>query len=186
MNRIRQLLQNYSSYISLPWREDVAAAQRVVVCVYQENLELQLRARIDEFELATRGVGHNWALFDLTDTFADWLVAQRYAKNFFDKPQFLFASLPRYRSFLAETFKKAAGEQAKDKNCVIALMGTGSLFGFVKIKDLLTDLAPMVQGRLLVFFPGNYENNNYRLLNGYDGWNYLAVPITADSDFERI
>ena len=38
-------------------------------------------------------------------------------------------------------------------------------------------------GRLLVFFPGSYENNNYRLLDGYDGWNYLAVPITADKGY---
>lgn len=29
----------------------------------------------------------------------------------------------------------------------------------------------------------SYENNNYRLLDGYDGWNYLAVPITADKEF---
>jgi len=43
-------------------------------------------------------------------------------------------------------------------------------------------LAPMVKGRLVVFFPGTFENNNYRLLDGYDGWNYLAVPITADKE----
>ena len=34
-----------------------------------------------------------------------------------------------------------------------------------------------------IFFPGSYEDNNYRLLDGYDGWNYLAVPITADKEF---
>jgi hypothetical protein len=33
---------------------------------------------------------------------------------------------------------------------------------------------------LLVFFPGQFDNNNYRLLDARDGWNYLAVPITAD------
>jgi hypothetical protein len=33
---------------------------------------------------------------------------------------------------------------------------------------------------LLVLFPGTYENNNYRLLDGYDGWNYLATSITTD------
>ena len=36
-----------------------------------------------------------------------------------------------------------------------------------------------IQGRLLVFFPGVYEQNNYRLLDARDGWNYLAVPITS-------
>ena len=33
-------------------------------------------------------------------------------------------------------------------------------------------------GRLVVFFPGQFEQNNYRLLDARDGWNYLAVPIT--------
>ena len=36
-----------------------------------------------------------------------------------------------------------------------------------------------MKGRLLVFFPGVYEQNNYRLLDARDGWNYLAFPITA-------
>jgi hypothetical protein len=38
-----------------------------------------------------------------------------------------------------------------------------------------------VQGRLLVFFPGEYypENHSYRLLDARDGWNYLAVPLLA-------
>ncbi len=37
-----------------------------------------------------------------------------------------------------------------------------------------------ISGRLVVMFPGSFENNNYRLLDGYDGWNYLATPIMAD------
>ena len=36
-----------------------------------------------------------------------------------------------------------------------------------------------IPGRLLVFFPGTYEDNIYRLLDARDGWNYHAVPITA-------
>ena len=36
-----------------------------------------------------------------------------------------------------------------------------------------------VRGRLLVFFPGEHERGNYRLLDARDGWNYLAVPIDA-------
>ena len=36
-----------------------------------------------------------------------------------------------------------------------------------------------IGGRLLVFFPGEREGSNYRLLDARDGWNYLATPITA-------
>jgi hypothetical protein len=35
-----------------------------------------------------------------------------------------------------------------------------------------------IRGRLVIFFPGEYDSNNYRLLDARDGWNYLAVPIT--------
>ena len=65
---------------------------------------------------------------------------------------------------------------------MVALKGVGSLFGLLKVKAVVDKLAPMVKGRIVVFFPGTYENNNYRLLDGYDGWNYLAVPITADME----
>ena len=37
------------------------------------------------------------------------------------------------------------------------------------------------RGRLVVFFPGQYEQNNYRLLDARDGWNYMAVPISLHS-----
>jgi hypothetical protein len=30
----------------------------------------------------------------------------------------------------------------------------------------------------VIFFPGHFEHNNYRLLDARDGWNYHAVPIT--------
>jgi hypothetical protein len=43
------------------------------------------------------------------------------------------------------------------------------------LKEVVND----IRGRLLVFFPGEYEDNNYRLMDApRDGWNYLAVPIT--------
>ncbi len=69
MSKVKRLLMNYSSFISIPWRGDAAAAQRVIFCVYNENDELRLRAGIDEFEIATRQQGHDWTVFDFTDTF---------------------------------------------------------------------------------------------------------------------
>jgi hypothetical protein len=135
---------------------------------------------IDEFEIATKASGHGWNVFDLTDTFSDWLTSQRYAKSYYQKPHLLTNLLPKYLDYIEEVFEKHIQENDVDVNTVVALSGVGSLFGFLKIKDVVDRLAPLVEGRLLVFFPGSYENNNYRLLDGYDGWNYLAVPITAD------
>ncbi|WP_457570731.1 BREX protein BrxB domain-containing protein [Desulfovulcanus sp.] len=183
MSKIKRLLNSYSKYISIPWREDAAAAQRVIFCVYNEKDELRLRAKVDEFELATKQAGHEWAVFDLTDSFADWLANQRYARSYFQKPHLLATLLPKYLTYIVQNFEKFLHERNVDKNTVVALIGVGSLFGFLKVKEVIDKLAPLVSGRLLVFFPGSYENNNYRLLDGYDGWNYLAVPITADKEF---
>lgn len=183
MSRVRRLVQSYSAHISIPWRDDAAAAQRVIFCVYNENEERWLRARVDEFEIVTKQAGHDWALFDLTNTFAAWLSSQRYAKSYFQKPHLLATVLPKYLDYIVNEFERFLDSRNIGENAVVAIQGVGSLFGFLKVKDVVDKLAPQVPGRLLVFFPGSYENNNYRLLDGYDGWNYLAMPITADKDY---
>ena len=183
MSKTKRLIKSYSKYIAVPWRDDAAAAQRVIFCVYNETEELRLRAKVDEFEIATREAGHHWEIFDLTDTFASWLAAQRYAKSYFQKPNLLSTLLPKYLSYIETEFNAFLQKKEVTEDFVVALQGVGSLFGFLKVKEVVDKLAPQVKGRLLVFFPGSYENNNYRLLDGYDGWNYLAVPITADKEF---
>jgi hypothetical protein len=183
VNRIEQLTQSYSKYVAVPWRDDAAAAQRVIFCVYHEADELRLRAKVAEFELATREAGHDWAVFDLTDSFPNWLASQRYAKSYFQKPNLLSTLLPKYLDYIEAKFDAFLRDKNVGDNCVVALQGVGTLFGFLKVKEVVDKLAPKVKGRLLVFFPGSYEDNNYRLLDGYDGWNYLAVPITADKEF---
>ena len=114
MNRIKRLTQSYSKFISIPWRNDAAAAQRVIFCVYNETEERWLRAKIDEFEIATQQAGHEWGIFDLTDTFAAWLTSQRYATSYFQKPHLLPTLLPKYLTYIVAEFdsflqKKAFG-----------------------------------------------------------------------------
>lgn len=183
MSKIKRLIASYNKYIAIPWRSDAAAAQRVIFCVYNESDELRLRSKIDEFEIATRDSGHEWAIFDLTNMFAEWMANQKYAQSYFKKPNLLATIYPKYQKFIEKEFGNFLEEKAVDDNFVVGIQGVGSLFGFLKVKDVVDKLAPKVTGRLLVFFPGSFENNNYRLLDGYDGWNYLAVPITADKDF---
>ena len=168
MSRIRRLTQSYSKYVAVPWRDDAAAAQRVIFCVYHETEELRLRAKVDEFEIATRAAGHDWALFDLTDSFPNWLASQRYAKSYFQKPNLLSTLLPKYLGHIEAEFDAFLQDKSVGEDFVVALQGVGSLFGFLKVKEVVDRLAPRVEGRLL---------------DGYDGWNYLAVPITADKEF---
>lgn len=182
MSKVRRLIQSYGKYISVPWR-DAAAAQRVIFCVYSETEERSLRAKVDEFELATRRAGHEWAVFDLTDSFANWLIVQKYAEKYFEQPHLLPTLLPKYLDAITKEFEGFLDENGVGADSVVALTGVGSLFGFLKVKDVVDKLAPKVGGRLLVFFPGSFEDNNYRLLDGYDGWNYLAVSISADREY---
>jgi Domain of unknown function (DUF1788) len=182
VSKIKRLLQGYSNYIAIPWRDDAAAAQRVIFCVYPESEERALRVKIDEFEIVTKQADHDWVVFDLTDSFACWLSPQRYAHSYFQNPQLLSSLLPKYMDFIENQFSQFLINHHVNENSVVALSGVGSLFGFLKVKEVVDRVAPHVKGRLLVFFPGSYENNNYRLLDGYDGWNYLAIPITADKE----
>lgn len=181
MSKVKRLLQSYAAHIQVPWRE-VAAAQRVIFCVYPQTDELRLRARIEEFELATKNAGHGWDVFDLTDTFARWLTSQRYAQSYFKTPSLIASVLPKYQDYLVAQFRDFLVQGNPSDNDAVALTGVGSLFGFLKVRDVVEKLSGLVHGRLVVFFPGSFEDNNYRLLDGYDGWNYLATPITPDKE----
>ena len=183
MSRIDQLIDSYFDFISIPWR-NAAPDQRVVFCIYNQMEELKLRLKVEEFELATKQAKHGWEVLDLNETFAEWLSEDDYAEEFFNNPGDLMDLLPdEYLSFIIGKFKKWQEKSDIHVNTVVAIKGIGSLFGFIKIKDLVDEISKLVPGRLLIFFPGSYENNNYRLLDAYDGWNYLAVPITPDKEF---
>src|SRR5690554_3606472 len=168
MSNVKRLIDFYGRFIALPWRDDAAAAQRVVFCVYPETEELRLRANLGEFELVTRQNGHVW------------MAEQKYAKGYFRSPAKLATVIHRYLDWLEARFTAELSNQGAGNNHVVTLYGVGSLFGLLKVKEVVDRLAPHVNGRLSVLFPGSFENNNYRLLDGYDGWNYLATPITAD------
>lgn len=181
MNRLDRLLASYRTYISIPWRHNAAADERVIFCVHAPEDELRLRARIDDFELVTRDAGHGWMLHDLTDVVAHWLPTLTYADDYLRKP---LETPPAddLLAFITTRLATALQQHAPGDTDVVALHGVASLFGLLKVKQVVAAAATLVPGRLLVFFPGHYENNNYRLLDAYDGWGYHAVPITADKD----
>lgn len=183
MNRISRLIEAYGRYISIPWQPELAPIQRVIYCVYNAVDELRLRATIGEFELATKDGSHGWFIFDLTNSFATWLAQQKYANSYFVRPSLLSTLMHRYQEKIVADFTTFLAHANPGDSDVVAVTGVGSLFGLLKVSGVVEDLAPLVAGRLVVFFPGAIpEKDNYRLFDAYDGWNYLAVAITADSD----
>src|SRR3984893_8295528 len=75
MARIEDLAERYGRHIATPWQRTVAGAQRVVMVVYDKELERTLRARKLAFETATREAGHDWVEIDLTPAFAEWTAS---------------------------------------------------------------------------------------------------------------
>ena len=122
-------------------------------------------------------LGHKWRLCDLTDVFADWMAAQEYRDSYFESPEDLESAMADFLEFAADRLRQVLA--SSDRNTVVAALGVATLFGFVRVSELMEEVKDAIVGRLLVFFPGEYEANNYRLLDARDGWNYLAVPITA-------
>ena len=182
-NRLEHLQANYTDYIAVPWRPGASAMERVLFLVYDKDNERALRLRLDEFRQATVAARHPWAQFDLTDTYAEWLQTMEYAERYFARPEFLTRAHPLYLEYLVAQFAAFAKTRDLGDQYVVALTGVGSLFGILRVRDLVDQFAPHVTGRLAVFFPGTYDRDNYRLLDQHDGWNYLAVPLTSDKQF---
>jgi hypothetical protein len=179
MGRIEDLAERYAQHIATPWQRTIAGAQRVIMVVYDKERERELRARKLAFENATRLVGHGWNEVDLTDAFAVWMARDEYRDAYFESPRDLELKLEtEFAEFVAERLRAVLTTPSSDENSVVAVFGIGSLFGFTRVSNVLRLVEDDIRGRLVVLFPGQYEGNNYRLLDARDGWNYLAVPIT--------
>ena len=177
MGRVEELAAVYERHVSAPWQRTVSGAQRVMLVVYEKELERALRARLGEFEQATRRSGHGWKLVDCTRWFAEWLAGDEYAEAYFEDPELLGMKLEgELRPYAAE--RLAAELEDEEDECVVALLGVASLYGFLRVSELIRSVESSIHGRLLVFFPGTKNENNYRLLDARDGWNYLAQGIT--------
>ena len=176
MNHVEALVKAWASHVAVPWTRGLAGGEKVWFCVYDKADERRLRLHLPEFEGATKKAGHGWESLDLTDAFATWMAAEEYRDSYFEDPESLDRDkLVDFRAWLVELVRPVL-ERATEAD-VVALSGVSSLFGFVRVSELVSDLEPSIRGRLVVFFPGEYENGNYRFLDARDGWSYRAVPI---------
>lgn len=152
------------------------------MAVYAPDDERRLRLQLQEFETASNAAGHEWTQIDITTAFEEWMAAHEYRDAYFDNPKLIQPELPGF----LESLVTRVGDQltaVSTPSSIVGLLGAGSLFGLgdqVKVSALIERIENLIRGRLLVFFPGEVEQNNYRLLNGRDGWNYHAVLITSD------
>jgi hypothetical protein len=105
-----------------------------------------------------------------------------YRDAYFSSPEDLQLKLDptpnaEFTTFVAERLRAILQKSEVTPNTVVAVLGAGSIFGFARVSQILKLVEGDILGRLVVFFPGQFERSNYRLLDARDGWNYLAVPI---------
>lgn len=185
MDRVDQLLEAYSRQLALPWRSGLSGAERVWMAVYPPELERRVRARLEDFRAATTSAGHPWLQLDLTPSFPRWMADHKYRDAYFTDPDLIAPSLGQFARAVESQVTAVLTSAEATPESVVALIGAGTLFPMVRVSNLLQGVSASINGRLLVLFPGSFEDGNYRLLDARDGWNYLAIPITITEGTAR-
>lgn len=179
MSQVDELISEYGRFVAHPWKSNLPGPQRIWMVVYDPVQERRIRYRLPEFELATKHAKHGWKLHDLTNALPIWLAQLEYLTSYFKDPEALSTAIPDLVESVVRDVTTALEGAGKDD--VVAFLGAGALYPFCRVSEVIERVNPSIRGRMLVFFPGEYSNNVYRLLKARDGWNYMAVPITATS-----
>ena len=113
------------------------------------------------------------------DNIDEFLRSNMVVRIYFEEPETLSMKLRSgFVQYAAGRLAEALTAEDVDENTVVGVQGVACLFGFTRVSLVLREVVKDIRGRLVVFFPGEYEDKNYRLLDARDGWSYLAVPIT--------
>ncbi len=183
MNAAEALCAEYERMLGLKWPSGLSGDERVWMAIYDPEDERKVRARLGQFELATKAAGRGWRSFDLARVFPEWLGASKHREQLFANPGAIPRALVEYRRQMTETLRTELA--AADDDTVVALLGAGSLFGLWSVSELVSTVSDGIKGILLVFFPGRHEGTEYRLMDARTSWNYLALPIEARSGGQR-
>jgi hypothetical protein len=187
MARVDDLADRFQRHVSAPWQKNLTGAERTVFLVYPRADERKLLARLPLYEEKTRQAGHGWRVFAFHTLFSEWFATLDldHQQVLLEEPESFHLEMDLdghhdspFTRYVATKLLDLLSEDASDSNTVIALTGAGSLYGFTRLSAVLDSVRHALRGQLLVFFPGSFDNNQYRLLDARDGANYLAVPIT--------
>jgi hypothetical protein len=176
---VEQRIREYERTVSLPWKAGLSGAEKVWMVIYPPSEERRLRRRIQEFELVTTGAGHRWKSVDLTPLFARWMADNPYHEEYFRAPETIDLALGEFGSYVSTHVRTVLESPDVDDETIVGITGAGSLFGLgpVRLSKVVEEVESSIRGRLLVFFPGERDGHNYRLLEARDGWSYLALAI---------
>jgi len=179
-SKIDQLLSAYEVVVKEQWSTSLSGQERVWFLVYDPAEQRKVDLRMGDFEMATQKAGKRWITISLKKCFPTWMANHDYKEEYFNEPETLVDQLEGdFKEFAIDFLKEEMNKQITDDSTLIAIRDISSLFGFNRMSDILNGCANAFKGRMLIFFPGEYDKNHYRLLDARDGWSYLARPITV-------
>ncbi len=178
-SKVDRLLTAYEKVVKEPWAPSLSGQERIWFLVYDPAAQRKVDLRLGDFESATLRAQKKWESISFKKCFPSWMSSHDYKEEYFKNPEFIVDQLEaEFIPFAIQFMKTKLKEVKQDENTVIAVKDVSSLFGFVRLSEILRSCDKDFIGRLLIFFPGEFENNQYRLLDARDGWDYLARPIT--------
>lgn len=181
VNYVERLNEALKQQLRHPWSNGTSGAERVWFLVFEPDRLRNVMARKEAFKLSTEAAGKHWVEIDLSRTFGAWMGAHRYAERYFARPRRATTIPDDFVRDLTADIIRQIEEQTIDDQTLLVLTGTESVFGINKLSHITRMIEDAIPGRLMVFFPGEYNEPHYRFLDARDGWNYLAIPITPVS-----
>ena len=177
MSKIDQLVKTFQNIIYEPWPRGLSGQEKVWFLIYDPTDLRKLEFKLGEFEIATRNAQKSWHSISLKGKFTSWLASHDYKESFFEEPTFLSDALEDdFKETIVNALKTEVSAN-NNENTLVVLKDVSAIFGFIKLSELVNAISKEVNGRLLVLFPGEFTNNQYRLMDARDGWDYLARPI---------
>lgn len=179
-SKVDQLLSAYELVVNEPWSISLSGQERVWFLVYDPAEQRKVELRLGDFETATIKAGKKWVNISLKKCFPAWMTNHEYKEEYFNDPEALVDQLEaEFKQFAIDFLIKEIVSHGSDEDTLIAIRDISSLYGFTRMSDVLNGCSNAFKGRMLIFFPGEFDKNHYRLLDARDGWSYLARPITA-------
>lgn len=177
MNYVDRLVEAYKQQLRYATRSGVSGGERTWFLVIDPDKLRGVLAQQQEFEFATVDAKLQWKAIDLTRSFGEWMNAHRYKESYFKRPKLANSIEGDFADHLVGWLCKEIEEHSIDSSTVLALTGVEAVYGIGRLSDITRRIEDDVAGTLLVFFPGQYQDGQYRFFDARDGWNYLAVPI---------
>lgn len=179
-SKVDQLIRAFEAVVNEPWSSALSGQERIWFLVYDPADQRMVDLRIGDFENITLKANKRWISISLKNCFPKWMSEHDYKEEYFNDPESLLDQLEaEFKQYAIDFLVSEFERLGTDPNTLIAVKDISSLFGFTRLSDVLTGCSNTFKGRLLLFFPGEFDKNQYRLLDARDGWNYLARPITA-------